>query len=119
MEKKIKIRKTELYSHWIAMKGRCLCKNQPYYKNYGDRGIKVCDEWLHDSLSFFEWSYKNGYIEGAGLTLDRIDVNGDLNTQFVVCVILQKVEIVNGKNTDLHIDKSEYAIHLTNVREVF
>ena len=77
MEKKTKIRKTELYSHWIAMKGRCLCKKQPYYKNYGGRGIKVCDEWLHNSLSFFEWSYKNGYIEDAGLTLDRIDVNGN------------------------------------------
>ena len=28
-------------------------------------------------------------------------------------------EIVNGKNTDMHIDKSVYAIHLTNIREVF
>ena len=77
MEKKTKIRKTELYSHLIAMKNRCLYKSQPGYKNYGGRGIKICDEWLHNSLSFFEWSYKNGYIEGAGLTIDRIDVNGN------------------------------------------
>ena len=28
------------------------------------------------------------------------------------------IEVVNGKDTDLHIDKPVYAIHLTDVREV-
>lgn len=30
-----------------------------------------------------------------------------------------KIEIVNGKDTDLHIDKPVYAIHLANVREEY
>ena len=68
---------TRLYTIWALMKYRCYNPSRKEYHNYGGRGIKVCDEWLHDSLSFFEWSYKNGYIEGAGLTLDRIDVNGN------------------------------------------
>lgn len=32
--------------------------------------------------------------------------------------LVNKIEIVNGKDTDLHIDKPVYAIHLTDVREV-
>ena len=31
--------------------------------------------------------------------------------------IITKIEIVDGKDTDLHIDKPVYAIHLSNVRE--
>ncbi len=30
---------------------------------------------------------------------------------------IRKVEIVDGKNTDLHIDKPVYAIHLSNIKE--
>ena len=31
---------------------------------------------------------------------------------------ISRIEIVDGKDTDLHIDKPMYAIHLTNVTEV-
>lgn len=30
---------------------------------------------------------------------------------------IPKIEVVDGKNTDLHIDKPAYAIHLSNVSE--
>jgi hypothetical protein len=30
---------------YLGMKQRCYAKNQPGYKNYGGRGIKVCDKW--------------------------------------------------------------------------
>ena len=32
--------------------------------------------------------------------------------------LVNKIEIVNGKDTDLHIDKPVYAIHLADVREI-
>lgn len=32
---------------------------------------------------------------------------------------IKKVEIVNGKDTDLHIDKPVYAIHLANIKEIY
>ena len=57
---------------------RCYNKNNLYYKNYGNRGIKVCDEWLDKKtglITFYNWSIKNGYSDE--LTLDRIDVNGN------------------------------------------
>jgi len=37
---------TSEYSSWESMKGRCLNPNRREYKNYGGRGIKICDEWL-------------------------------------------------------------------------
>lgn len=66
---------TKLYKSWQRMKVRCYNKNYSHYKDYGGRGIVVFDEWLHDVVSFYNWAIDNGYQEG--LTLDRIDVNGN------------------------------------------
>lgn len=57
------------------MKERCTLKTHVAYKNYGGRGITVCDEWMHDFKAFADWAFANGYKEG--LTIDRIDVNGN------------------------------------------
>lgn len=65
---------TKIYRLWSYMKERCYSENHKSYKNYGGRGIKVCDEWL-EAKTFIEWCFKNGYEEG--LSLDRIDVNGN------------------------------------------
>ena len=45
------------------------------YKNYGARGIKICDEWKNDFKAFYDWAMSNGYADN--LTIDRIDVNGN------------------------------------------
>ena len=55
------------------MKQRCYNKNKDNYKWYGGRGISVCDEWLNNFMSFYDWSINNGYKDG--LKIDRIDVN--------------------------------------------
>lgn len=71
--------KTRLYQVWSDMKQRCNNKNVSEFKNYGQRGITVCDEW-HDFVPFKEWAEANGYDENAPhhqCTLDRIDVNGN------------------------------------------
>ncbi len=52
---------------------RCGNPNNPKYKNYGMRGIKVCDRWIHSFRNFLEDIGKCP----DGLTLDRINVNGD------------------------------------------
>ena len=54
------------------MKKRCLLKNDPSYKNYGGRGITVCERWLE-----FAAFHADMGDPGDGLSLDRIDVNGD------------------------------------------
>ena len=66
--------KTKLYSVWKTMKYRCSNKNNHKYKNYGGRGIKVCDEWKDYSL-FRTWALSNGYQDD--LTIDRVDVDGN------------------------------------------
>lgn len=67
--------KTRLYSIYMNMKTRCYNKNNSHYKYYGKRGIKVCNEWLHDFQAFYDWSMSNGYNDN--LTIDRINVDGN------------------------------------------
>ena len=67
--------KTKLFKVWCGMKDRTLNKNDKHYKNYGNRGIKICNEWLEDFKCFYDWALNNGYKEG--LTIDRINVNGN------------------------------------------
>lgn len=61
-----------------GMKNRCYNEYSHSYKNYGGRGITVCDEWLNDFKVFEEWAIATGYDKDAErnkYTLDRIDVN--------------------------------------------
>lgn len=57
------------------MKSRCTNTTIKAYKDYGGRGIKVCDEWLNSFEAFYDWAMKNGYADH--LSIDRIDVNGN------------------------------------------
>lgn len=66
---------TRLYKIWLGMKKRCYNTSSKAYKNYGGRGICVCNEWLNDFESFRTWSLCNGYT--SELSIDRIDVNGN------------------------------------------
>lgn len=66
---------TRLYDIWRGMKKRCYVKSSAGYKYYGGRGIKVCDEWIADYKAFSDLAKSNGYTDG--LTLDRIDSNGN------------------------------------------
>ena len=64
-----------LYTVWQGMKDRCYCNNSILYKNYGERGIIVCEDWKTNFELFYNWAIQNGYKKG--LSLDRIDVNGN------------------------------------------
>ena len=75
--------KTKIYQKWLDIKKRCYNPNSKDYKNYGDRGIIVCDEWKNDFMSFYNWAIESGYEEhlkkygNINTTIDRIDVNGN------------------------------------------
>ena len=67
-----------LYGIWLEVKKRCLDKKRASYKNYGGRGIVICDEWM-DFMNFYEWSLNNGYSDS--LTLDRVDNDGNYSPE--------------------------------------
>lgn len=61
------------YRTWIGMKSRCFNENKTQYQHYGGRGITVCDRWT-DS---FENFLADMGERPEGMTIDRIDVNGN------------------------------------------
>jgi hypothetical protein len=63
--------KTRLHRIWAGIKARCYNTTIPQYKNWGGRGITVCDEWKDSYETFRDWALNNGYQEN--LTIDRID----------------------------------------------
>lgn len=65
--------KHRLYNTWKMMIQRCNNPKNKAYSNYGERGIKVCDEW-NDVENFIRDMYPS-YIDG--LTIDRINPNGN------------------------------------------
>lgn len=62
---------TRLFRIWEKMRDRCNNPNVPAYKNYGGRGIKVCNEWDESFVAFYEWAIAAGYNDE--LTIERVD----------------------------------------------
>lgn len=60
------------YSVWCDMKKRCYLKSGKSYKNYGGRGISVCDRWLNSFEAFYE---DMGERPSEKHTIDRNDNN--------------------------------------------
>lgn len=65
---------TPLYTTWTNIKQRCSNPKREDYRIYGGRGIRVCDEWQNSFEAFYRdmsptWQ--------PGLTIDRIDTNGN------------------------------------------
>lgn len=46
---------TRLYRIYNAMKTRCYNEHSPTYKNYGGRGITICEEWKNNFKAFHDW----------------------------------------------------------------
>lgn len=67
--------KNRLYRIWANMKSRCYNPKASRYEHYGGKGVIVCNEWLHDFKTFYDWAMSHGYQDD--LSIDRIDVNGN------------------------------------------
>lgn len=64
---------TRLHRTWREMIRRCENPNCKSYKDYGTRGITICEEWRSDFMNFYNWAISNNYNDT--LTIERKDVN--------------------------------------------
>lgn len=98
-EKLSKIRKvhgmhdSNEYKIWRGIRNRCFNKNEPAYKNYGGRGITVCERWN---------SFENFLIDMGrrpnGLSIERVNVNGNYEPGNC-CWVTMKAQQANRRDT--------------------
>ena len=102
--------RTRIYCIWRCMIDRCYNKKNKRYYCYGEKGIRVCDEWRNCFLTFRGWALNNGYRED--LTIDRINVNG--NYEPTNCRFVDKYTQANNMSCN---HKIEYKGETKNMAE--
>lgn len=114
---------TRIYRIWRSMLTRCESPRHPTYAQHGARGISICKEW-HEFPAFYKWAIETGYVDGAKLSLDRIDNNGNYcpeNCRWANAVTQgnnrrtnKRIEI-NGRVKTLTQWAEEYGININTV----
>lgn len=97
-----------LYGVLCNIKNRCYNENVKCFKNYGGRGISMCEEWRNNFESFFNWAMSSGYDPDAPFmqcTIDRIDVDGNYEPDNCRWVDAK----TQNNNTRRHRDKAKEA----------
>lgn len=103
-----------IYKVWRGMLERCYYEKNNHYKNYGRKGIKVCDEWRIFE-NFESWAINNGYnpyAKRGECTLDRIEIDGDYNPKNCRWVS-NKIQCNNKRNNI----KIEYKNEIHTLKE--
>ena len=89
-----KIRR-KIYNIWWHIKDRCYNQNNPRYKNYGGRGVVLCDEWKCFETFFEDVKKLSGYSDlgvlngKIHLDKDSIDINNKIYCK-EKCVFISK-----------------------------
>lgn len=108
-----KLTKHPIYHIYQGMKQRCYNPKSHEYCTYGERGIKICPEWLgkYGAIKFIIWSLENGWEDG--LTIDRM--NNDLGYSPDNCRWTDDTtQAKNRRNVILH----EYKGKMMNLSEI-
>ena len=94
--------KTRLYTIWHDMLNRCYKENHRCYKDYGGKGVFVCDEWKNDKESFCLWALSHGYK--PGLSIDRIDNDKNYCPDNCRWVTMHQQSLNTSKNVKITYD---------------
>lgn len=100
MNNKHGLSRTRLYRIYNNMITRCYNKTKHNYKNYGGKGITVCDEWRTNFLEFYYWAIGAGYSDE--LTLERID--NDVGYNNVNCKWIKSVEQYRNRSSTILVE---------------
>jgi hypothetical protein len=96
------------------MKRRCYNSKSKDYKNYGGRGIIICDEWLNSNEVFYKWLDDNNYQ--LGLQINRIDNDG--NYEPINCDLIKPKENARNKRTNVIIEWNDETKTLVEWAEI-
>jgi hypothetical protein len=100
---------------WNGIVGRCYRESQKSYKDYGGRGITLCDEWKHNSSAFIDWLEKNGYRKGY--QLDRIDNDGPYSPDN--CQIITPKENSNKRRDNVYYEVDGEQLTIAQLAEKY
>ena len=89
-------KRSKTYRAWVNMISRCSNPNIGCYRDYGGRGIQVCDRWY----TFSNFLADMGECP-PGRMLERLDNNGDYTT--INCCWATPIEQANNKRNNRHI----------------
>lgn len=90
---------TKEHNTWIGMRQRCSNENNKRFKDYGGRGISVCDRWKNSFENFIK---DMGYAPTPKHTLERINVNGGYEP--TNCKWATIKEQANNKTVNVFVD---------------
>jgi len=105
---------TPTYRTWQSMKARCLDKNHGHFKNYGGRGIKVCDAWMDFPAFLSDMGERP-----KGKTIERTDNSGNYEPGNCVWATTKqqsrnkrtnRIILAFGKNTTIAELAEEYGL---------
>ena len=99
---------TRLHTIWNGMKQRCQNKKCKYYKNYGNKGITICDDWSNTFMSFYNWAYENGYADN--LTIDRINNRGNYDPYNCRWITIQEQQHNTSLNNVIEINGKKFVL---------
>jgi len=110
------VTKNKEYQIYHQMIQRCYNPNHPKYKNYGGRGIIICDKWMNKINGYENFINDMGYRNNEEDSIDRINVNGNYEPNN--CKWSSSKEQSFNKTTSIKIIPGEKLNNLTIIEEI-